>query len=61
MTVKAKRRICVFVGLLAALLALGIVGGTEWGDIPLGRGAALAALCEAVWAASWWKAGVIKV
>ena len=60
MTIRRKRRVAVAVGLLAALLALGIVGGMEWGDIPLGRGAALAALCEAVWAAAWWKAGWIR-
>lgn len=60
MTILGKRRICVTVGLLAALLALGIVGGMEWGDIPIGRGAALAASCELVWAAAWWKAGWIR-
>ena len=60
-TIRRKRRIAVTVGLLAALLALGIVGGMEWGIIPFWRGAVLTALCEAVWAASWWKAGWIKV
>lgn len=57
---RTKRTICQAVGFLALLLALGFVGGMEWGDIPIGRGAALAALCEAVWATSWWKAGWIR-
>ena len=60
MTVKTKKRICITVGLLALLLTLGIVGGMEWGDIPVGRGAALALFCEALWACAWWKAGVIR-
>ena len=60
MTIQTKIRLCIAVGLLAALLALGIVGGMEWGNIPFKRGAALAVLCEGVWAASWWKAGWIR-
>ena len=61
MRVKTKKHICIAVGLLALLLALGIGGGMEWGDIPVGRGAALEAICELVWAAAWWKAGMVKL
>ena len=60
MRIKTKKRICITVGLLALLLALGIVGGMEWGDIPIGRGAALALFCEALGAALLWKGGVIR-
>lgn len=61
MTVKLKIRICRAVGAVAFLAVLGIVGGMEWGDIPALRGGALAALCELVGAAAWWKGGVIRV
>ena len=61
MKIKTKKRIVVAVGYVAILLALGIGGGMEWGDIPIGRGAALQAFCELVWAAAWWKAGWIRI
>lgn len=61
MKVKAKRTICRILGLTLLLLTLGIVGGMEWGDIPLRTGAILAALSEAVGAALLWKGGVIRV
>ena len=60
MKIKTKKRIVVAVGYVAILLALGIGGGMEWGDIPIGRGAALAAFCEALGAALLWKGGVIR-
>ena len=58
--VKTKKRVAVAVGCMAFLLTPGCVGGMELGDMPIGRGAALAAFCELVWAAAWWKAGWIK-
>ena len=61
MKVKTKRRICVAVGLLAFLAMLGIVGGMEWGDIPVLRGAVLAAFCEATGAVLLYKAGVVRI
>lgn len=61
MKVKEKRTICRILGLTLFLLTLGIVGGMEWGDIPVRTGAALAVLSEAVGAALLWKGGVIKV
>ena len=60
MKVRTKRTICVAMGLLAFLAMLGIVGGAEWGDIPVLRAGVLAGLCELVGAAAWWKAGVIR-
>ena len=60
MSIKTKKRICITVGLLALLLALGIVGGMDRGDIPIGRGAALALFCETLWAGCWWKAGWVR-
>ena len=60
-TVRLKKRIATAVGLLLFLLTLGIVGGMEWGDIPIKTGAILSALCEAVGAFLLWKAGVIRV
>ena len=61
MKVKTKRAICRILGLTLFLLTLGIVGGMEWGDIPVRTGAILAALCELIGAAAWWKGGVLRV
>lgn len=61
MNAKAKRTICRILGAVAFLLMLGIVGGMEWGDLPVLRGGILAATCELVGAAAWWKGGVIRV
>lgn len=61
MTVRLKKRIATAVGLLLFLLTLGIVGGMEWGDIPIKTGAILSALCEAVGTFLLWKAGVVRV
>lgn len=60
MTIRGKRRICIAFGAAAVLLGLGCIGGAEMGWMSWGKGIALAALCEAVWAASWWKAGWIR-
>lgn len=61
MTTKTKKHICTTIALLLFLLTLGIVGGMEWGDIPIKTGAILSALCEAVGAFLLWKAGVVRV
>lgn len=61
MNVKEKRTICRILCLTLFLLTLGIVGGMEWGDIPVRTGAVLAVLSEAVGAFLLWKGGVIKV
>lgn len=61
MKTRTKKRICTVVGLLAFLAMLGIVGGVEWGDIPLRTGAALAAFCEVTGAALLYKAGVVRI
>ena len=61
MKVRTKKRICVAVGLLAFLLMLFFVGGTEMGWMPFGKGIALAAFCEVTGAALLWKGGVIRV
>lgn len=61
MKIRTKKRIAAAVGALALLAMLGIVGGAEWGDIPILRAGVLAGLCELVGAAAWWKAGVIRV
>lgn len=60
MRTKTKRRIAIAVGCVAILLMFGFVGGAEMGWMPWKSGIALAALCEAVWAGAWWKAGVIR-
>ena len=61
MKIRTKKRICATLGFLAFLAMLGFVGGTEMGWMPLGKGIALAAACELVGAAAWWKGGVIRV
>ncbi len=61
MTTKTKKTICTTIAFLLFLLTLGIVGGMEWGDIPIGKGAALSALCEAVGTFLLWKAGVVRI
>ena len=58
---KTKRCIAVAVGCVAILLMLLFVGGAEMGWMPWKNGIALAAFCELVWAAAWWKGGVIRV
>lgn len=60
MKTTTKRTICRILGAVAFLAVLGIVGGMEWGDIPVLRGGILAAACELVGAAAWWKGGVIR-
>lgn len=61
MTVKAKRTICRILGLTLFLLTLGIVGGMEWGDIPVRTGTVMAFGCEIVGSFLLYKAGVIRV
>ena len=61
MTIRTKRRICTALGLLAFLAMLGAVGSMDLGIMPIGKGAALAASCEALGAALWYKAGVIRL
>lgn len=61
MTTKTKKHICTTIALLLFLLMLGIVGGCELGSIPIGKGFALSALCEAVGAFLLWKAGVVRI
>lgn len=61
MTTRQKKTICTTIALLLFLLMLGIVGGMEWGDIPIGKGAALSALCEVTGAFLLYKAGVVRV
>jgi len=61
MTIKTKKTICVAAALLLFLLMLGIVGGCEWGDIPIGKGFALSALCEVTGAFLLYKAGVVRL
>ena len=61
MRVKTKKSIAIAVGAAAVLLGLGCIGGAELGWMALGKGIALAALCELTWAAAWWKAGVVKL
>ena len=60
MKMHTKKTVTAAAGWLAFLAVLGIVGGMEWGDIPTLRGGALAAACELIGAAAWWKAGVIR-
>lgn len=61
MTSRQKKHICTTIAFLLFLLTLGIVGGMEWGDIPIKTGAILSALCEAVGTFLLWKAGVVRV
>lgn len=61
MTTRQKKTICTTIAFLLFLLTLGIVGGMEWGDIPIKTGAILSALCEAVGTFLLWKAGVVRV
>ena len=61
MTTRQKKAICTTIAFLLFLLTLGIVGGMEWGDIPIKTGAVLSALCEAVGTFLLWKAGVVRV
>ena len=58
---KTKRRIAVVVGCVAILLMLSFVSGAEMGWMAWKKGIALAAFCELVWAAAWWKAGWIRI
>lgn len=60
MKTTTKRMICRILGALAFLLMLGIVRGMDLGLMPVLRGGVLAAACEAVGAAAWWKGGVIR-
>lgn len=60
MTTRQKKHICTTIALLLFLLMLGIVGGMETWVIPIGKGAALSALCEAVGTFLLWKAGVVR-
>ena len=61
MTIKTKKHICTTIALLLFLLTLGIVGGMEWGDIPIKTGAILSALCEVSGAFLLYKAGVVRI
>lgn len=57
---EVKRRICRALGALAMLAVIFVVGGTEMGWMPFGRGIALAVTCELLGAALLWKGGVIR-
>ena len=61
MRIRTKKRICIAMGLMLFLVTLGIVGGMEWGDITIRRGAILAVLSELAGAAFLYKAGVLKL
>lgn len=61
MTLRTKRDMCRILGAVAFLAMLGIVKGMDLGIMPVLRGGILAAACEAVGAAAWWKGGVIRV
>lgn len=61
MNAKAKRTICRILGAVAFLAVLGIVGGMDLGIMPVLRGGILAAACELIGAAAWWKGGVIRL
>lgn len=61
MKTRTKIRICRTVGALALLAMILLVGGTEMGWMPFGRGIALAVFCEVAGAALLWKGGVIRV
>ncbi len=60
MAVKTKRTLCRALGGLALFVMLVLVGGTEMGWMPLGRGMAAAIASELVGAALLWKGGVIR-
>lgn len=60
MTVRTKKRICAWVGLLCLAAVIFLVGGAERGWAPMST-LWWAAACEAVGAAAWWKAGVIRI
>ncbi len=61
MKIRMKRTLCRALGWLALLAMLVLVGGTEQGWLPLGRGMAAAIASELVGAALLWKGGVIRV
>lgn len=61
MKTSTKRTICRVLGALALLVMILLVGGTEMGWMPFGKGMALAAFCEAAGAALLWKGSVIRV
>ena len=61
MTVRTKRTLCRALGGLALLAMLVLVGGTEQGWLPLGRGMAAAIASEIIGAALLWKGGVLRV
>ena len=61
MTIRTKRTICRVLGAAAMLVMILLVGGTEMGWMPFGKGAALAAASEIAGAALLWKGGVIRV
>lgn len=60
MKIKTKRAICFLIGAAAFLAVLLVADGMDRFVIPAGRGALLQGVCVAVWAATWWKAGVIR-
>lgn len=60
MQTRIKRTLCRALGGLALLAMLVLVGGTERGWLPLGRGMAAAIGCEIVGAVLLWKGGVIR-
>jgi len=60
MKMRTKKAVTAAVGWLAFLAMLGVVGGMDLGLMPVLRGGILAAACELVGAAAWWKAGVFR-
>ncbi|MBR3554728.1 MAG: hypothetical protein IKN89_02335 [Oscillospiraceae bacterium] len=60
MNIRTKRTICRVLGAAAMLAMILLVGGTEMGWMPFGKGMALAAACEIGGAALLWKGGVIR-
>lgn len=61
MKTSTKRTLCRALGALAFLAMILLVGGTERGWMPFGKGTALAVFCEVTGAALLWKGGVIRV
>ncbi len=60
MKTRTKRHICAAVGVLALVMALGIVGGMERLGVGLGRGLMTCGAMLAISAGALWKGGWMK-
>jgi len=60
MSVKTKRAICGWLGLLGFLVMLGIIGGIERLGVPLGRGLMMCAGALGISAGALWKGGWLR-